>query len=96
MLQIIRRLAQDDNPLQTISDNQDLSLDHQLTKLWNKILNHGWSDHGTTVGIDRLFKVGGATWLVTSLVKVLYPDKTQQIFECHLIFFLCLCLAGSY
>nr|SVE77342.1 EOG090X0HN8 [Daphnia lumholtzi]SVE77963.1 EOG090X0HN8 [Daphnia lumholtzi]SVE78592.1 EOG090X0HN8 [Daphnia lumholtzi] len=40
MLQIIRRLAQDENPLQGVSDNQDQSLDHQLSKLWNKILNH--------------------------------------------------------
>ena len=79
MLQIIRRLAQDDNPLQSVSENHDQSLDHQLTKLWNKILNHGWSDHSTTVGIDRLFKIGGATWLVTSLVKVLYIKQTQQL-----------------
>lgn len=71
MLQIIRRLAQDDSSLQGSSENQDLSLDHQLSKLWNKILNHGWSDHCTTMGIDRLYKIGGATWLVTSLVKVL-------------------------
>lgn len=70
MLQIIRRLAQDENTHQSNTENQDQSLDHQLGKLWNKILNHGWSDHSTTMGIDRLYNVGGATWLITSLVKV--------------------------
>ncbi|XP_046644835.1 mediator of RNA polymerase II transcription subunit 24-like [Daphnia pulicaria] len=78
MLQIIRRLAQDDNPLQSVSENQDQSLDHQLTKLWNKILNHGWSDHSTTVGIDQLFKIGGATWLVTSLVKAVIKEQSSD------------------
>lgn len=79
MLQIIRRLAQDDSSLQGIAENQDQSLDHQLVKLWSKILNHGWSDHCTTMGIDRLYKIGGATWLVTSLVKVPIALKKLMI-----------------
>ncbi len=79
MLQIIRRLAQDDSSLQGIAENQDQSLDHQLVKLWSKILNHGWSDHCTTMGIDRLYKIGGATWLVTSLVKVSIALKEFMI-----------------
>lgn len=70
MLQIIRRIAQDDSSLHGNTNNLDQSLDHQFGKLWNKILNHGWSDHSTTMGIDQLFKIGGATWLITSLVKV--------------------------
>nr|CAG4646828.1 EOG090X01FD [Megafenestra aurita] len=85
MLQIIRRLAQDENTHQSNTENQDQSLDHQLGKLWNKILNHGWSDHSTTMGIDRLYNVGGATWLITSLVKAIIKeqsaDKRQRCVE---------------
>nr|CAG4643030.1 EOG090X01FD [Ilyocryptus agilis] len=44
MLQIIRRLAQD-NPAQSVMDGKDQSLDHQFTALWGKILNQGWPDH---------------------------------------------------
>ena len=71
MLQIIRRLSQDETNLHGVtSDGKDQSLDHQFTVLWNKLLSQGWSDHSTTVGIDRLYHIGGATWLVTVLVKV--------------------------
>lgn len=70
MLQIIRRLSQDDSTRNGVSDEKDHSLDHQFATLWNKLLNQGWSDHSTTIGIDRLYHIGGATWLVTVLVKV--------------------------
>ena len=73
MLQIIRRLARDDSSLYGITENKDTkeqSLDHQFSHLWNKILKHGWSDHSTTMGIDRLYNIGGAAWLVTALIKV--------------------------
>lgn len=70
MLQIVRRLAQDEGSLQDSSEKKDQSLDHHLSKLWNNILSNGWSDNSTTMGIDRLYKVGGASWLITSIVKV--------------------------
>lgn len=77
MLQIIRRLARDDSPLYGITENKDTkeqSLDHQFSHLWDKILKHGWSDHNTTMGIDRLYNIGGAAWLVTALIKVQLDD----------------------
>ena len=73
MFQIIRRLAKDDGCLQGITESKDAkeqSLDHQFSHLWDKILKHGWSDHNTTMGIDRLYNIGGAGWLVTALIKV--------------------------
>lgn len=78
MLQVIRRLAQDDaaclavqEPATSDSDSRgELSFDHQFSKLWTKILDHGWPDHGATTGIERLYGAAGAPWLITALVKV--------------------------
>lgn len=72
MLQIIRRIAQDDTALPGTADDKDQShsLGHQFTTLWNKLLSQGWSNNATTEGIDRLHQIGGSTWLVTSLIKV--------------------------
>lgn len=69
MLQIIRRIAQDNSSLQKGDDEQS-SIDHQFLKLWSKMLNTGWPDHATVAGIDRLYNIGGPTWLLSALVKV--------------------------
>jgi len=89
MLQIIRRLAQDDSCLTGVAEARDHSLDHQFNVLWNKLLTKGWSDHNTSVGIDRLHHIGGSTWLVTVLVKVYISSLflfTNINFILHFVF----------
>jgi len=81
MLQIIRRLARDDSSLYGIPESKDTkaqSLDHQFSYLWDKILKHGWSDHNTTMGIDRLYNIGGAAWLVTALIKAVIKEQPYE------------------
>ena len=82
MLQIVQRLSSEDGPLKDSNETDakgDLaSLDHQFTKLWDKILKHGWPDHNTTTGIERLYNIGGATWLMTAMVKAIIKEQPSE------------------